>query len=130
MKWRLWVPVGVYIAIIFTLSSIPNLRPPVQVNNADKAAHFLEYGVFGLLLYRAARLTWSHRNAMIPFLFTVLVGLCVATCDELYQGSIPGRQKSANDALADFVGVTVAALIGQWIAHLWMENRRDVKAGS
>ena len=130
MKWRLWVPVGVYIAIIFTLSSIPNLRTPVGVTNADKAAHFLEYGLFGLLLYRAARLTWNRRHAMVPFLFTVLVGLCPATLDELYQGTVSGRQKSANDAAADLIGVTVAALIGQWIAHVWMQNRGEVKAGS
>jgi VanZ family protein len=130
VKWRLWVPVGVYIAIIFTLSSIPNLRTPVGVTNADKAAHFLEYGLFGLLMYRAARLTWSHRNAVIPFLLTVLVGLGVALCDELYQGTVPGRQKSATDAVADLIGVTVAALLGQWIAHAWMEKRGEVKAGS
>jgi VanZ family protein len=128
VTWRLWLPVACYAALIFTLSSIPNLRPPISVNNADKAAHFLEYAVFGLLLYRAARLTWQRPKAIVPIAFTILCGLVVATLDELYQGTVVGRQKSANDALADLIGVTVAALIGQWIAHVWILRRQEAGA--
>jgi VanZ family protein len=129
VNWRLWLPVACYAALIFTVSSIPDLRPPVTLTNGDKAAHFLEYGLFGLLLYRAIRLTWRHRKAVFPIVLTILIGLAVAVLDELYQGTVRGRQKSANDALADLIGVTLAALIGQWIAHVWMQNRREVNAG-
>ena len=117
-----------YAALIFTLSSIPNLTPPVHVNNADKVAHFLEYGLFGLLLYRAARMSWKERGVMFPIVFTIFIGLCVAVLDELYQGTVHGRQKSANDALADLFGVTLGALAGQAIARYWMQRRRGANA--
>jgi len=128
VNWRLWLPVALYAALIFTLSSIPDLTPPVRVNNADKAAHLLEYGLFGLLLYRAARMSWKDRSAVFPIVFTIFIGLCVALLDELYQGTVHGRQKSASDALADLIGVTLAALVGQGLAHLWMQRRRGVNA--
>jgi VanZ family protein len=128
--WRLWLPVAVYSALIFTLSSIPHLKAPVAVTNADKAAHFLEYCLFGVLLHRAARLTWKDRKAMFPITITILCGLAIAILDEFYQGTVPGRQKSAQDAVADLIGVTVAALVGQWIAHRWIQNRREMEAKS
>lgn len=128
MTWRLWLPVACYAALIFTLSSIPNLTPPVRVANADKLAHCLEYGCFGLLLYRATRLTWRDRSAVFPIVLTVLIGLTIAVLDELYQGTVHGRTKSVYDAMADVCGVTLAALVGQWIAHIWMEKRREVNA--
>jgi VanZ family protein len=124
--WRLWLPVAVYVAIIFTLSSIPYLKPPVLITNADKVEHFLEYGLFGLLLFRAFRGTWKDRTAIRAIVLTILSGLLVAVLDELYQGTVPGRQKSAFDALADVIGVTLAALLGLWITHTILARRPAV----
>ena len=109
--WRLWVPVVAYAALIFFLSSIPNLRPPVGVNNADKVAHFLEYALFGLLLFRAGRFTWIDRSAWLPIGFTVLTGTLVAMGDEVYQGYV-GRTQSFHDFLADLSGILAATMAG------------------
>jgi VanZ family protein len=121
--WRLWLPVAVYAALIFTLSSIPDLKPPLSVANGDKVAHFLEYGLFGLLLYRAFRNTWKDRTPILAIVFTILSGLLVATLDELYQGTVPGRQRSVFDAMADVIGVTLATLLGLWITRVIMARR-------
>ena len=50
---RYWLPVLVYVAIIFAVSSIANLTPPVRWKNADKLSHLIEYSALGFLLVRA-----------------------------------------------------------------------------
>src|SRR6266436_1096633 len=52
---RYWLPVLVYLTVIFSLSAQPNLRPPFEFQNSDKLCHLLEYGGLGLLLGRAVR---------------------------------------------------------------------------
>ncbi|HET9234179.1 MAG TPA: VanZ family protein [Candidatus Eisenbacteria bacterium] len=115
--WRLWGPVVAYAALIFVLSSIPNLKPPTDVTNADKAAHFLEYTLFGLLLFRAGRFTWSDRSVWLPIGFTIFTGLVVAMMDEVYQGRV-GRQQSFQDFLADSSGVLAATLAGYLVTRV------------
>ena len=50
---RYWLPVVVYVTVIFAVSSIANLSPPVRWSNADKFAHLSEYTALGFLLARA-----------------------------------------------------------------------------
>jgi VanZ family protein len=108
--WGRWLPVAAYIALIFVLSSIPYLTPPLHVNNADKLAHFMEYGGLGFLFARAwkgSRL--ARRGRFMVFLLTVLVGVTVGGLDELNQGHVPGRTKSLADLATDLSAVVVAA---------------------
>ena len=115
--WRLWVPVVAYAALIFVVSSIPNLKTPTDVTNADKAAHFLEYALFGLLLFRAGRFTWIDRSIWFCIAFTILTGTVVAMVDEVYQGHV-GRQQSFLDFLADMSGVLAATLAGSLVTRV------------
>src|SRR5262245_47241611 len=39
---RYWLPVLTYVAMIFTLSAQPHLRPPFHFQNADKVVHMTE----------------------------------------------------------------------------------------
>jgi CheY-like chemotaxis protein len=51
---RFWVPVFLWAAAIFCLSSVPaDYFPQIPVKHADKIVHFVEYAVFGWLLIRA-----------------------------------------------------------------------------
>jgi VanZ family protein len=109
--WRTWLPPAAYAALIFYLSSIPDLAPPVDMTNADKVAHFLEYGGFGLLLFRAAWREWGPRARTLAPLFTLGVGAATAALDELFQGTV-GRNRSAADWAMDVVGLAGAALVG------------------
>ena len=52
-----WLPVIVYVALIFTASSIPGRDIPTLFTNSDKLEHLAEYALFGLLL-GLAHLLW------------------------------------------------------------------------
>lgn len=113
-----WLPVAIYVALIFTLSSIPNLSPPGHVPNSDKVAHFLEYGTLGWLLSRAWHRTWGRR-AVAVVIGVVCVGGLTAAADELYQGTVAGRQQSLADWLTDLTGLLTALALAAW----WRRRR-------
>jgi VanZ family protein len=111
-----WLPVGAYLVLIFGLSSIPHLAPPGDIANSDKIAHFSEYAILGLLLFRA--LSAGGRSRTRAGWMAVLIGSVIAVLDELYQGTV-GRDRSAGDWAADTAGLAVAVLA--WITR---ERRR------
>lgn len=83
-----------------------------------KCAHFGNYFVFGLLLFRAIRVPekgWALRWAFLA----VLIAALYASSDEIHQIFVPSRGASIWDALLD----TSAATVAQWAA--WMATRRE-----
>ena len=107
---RYWLPVLVYVAIIFAMSSVANLSPPVPWRNADKAAHLVEYTLLGFLLVRAfygARIF----PAIVPCgLLAVVAGLATGIADEIFQAGVPGRVSSAADFRMDSLGVLLGVI--------------------
>jgi VanZ family protein len=101
----------VYVALIFALSSIANLAPPVTWRNADKLAHLCEYTLLGLLLARAWWGTRVFPAYVACALLAIITGLATGLADELYQAGVPGRVSSAADFLADGIGVTAGAIV-------------------
>src|SRR5262249_17594797 len=97
---RFWFPVLLYITLIFTISSVPNLRVPNFPGLSDKLVHACEYGVLGFLMVRALRGT-TMATSLPASLVAVLFGLGVALADELYQAYVPGRQSDPADFAAD-----------------------------
>jgi VanZ family protein len=108
---RFWFPVVLYSGIIFSVSSVPNLRPPIHVTNFDKIVHAIEYGILGILLVRAL----SATNPNWPFARLVLWTVCLAVLngasDEFHQSFVHGRECDIFDLLADTVGATVGACV-------------------
>jgi len=83
-----------------------------------KSAHFTEYFVFCLLLYRAVRAgrsgwRWSWGFAAL------LIAAGYSITDEMHQVFVPSRGPSAYDSLLDSAGAFVA-LIALW---LWFRRR-------
>lgn len=107
---RFWFPVLLYITLIFTLSSIPNLKIPDFPGLTDKLVHACEYGVLGFLVVRALRGT-TMATSVPAALVALLVGMGVALADELYQAYIPGRESDPLDFAADTTGLLVAGLL-------------------
>jgi len=107
--WRShWLPVALYVALIFSLSSIRRPPPTPGLLAEDKLLHLIEYGGLGLLLARAV---WAHGlRRDLTILFTVAGGSLVASLDELYQLTVPGRVGDLVDVVADVVGVVLAML--------------------
>ncbi|MEP7339076.1 MAG: VanZ family protein [Acidobacteriota bacterium] len=82
-----------------------------------KAAHFTEYGILALLLFRAfrgnSRLRWSWRWAIYAW----LVVAAYALSDEFHQTFTSQRTGSIYDSMIDTSGGTVALLL------VWLVSR-------
>jgi VanZ family protein len=117
-RWVLtWLPVLVYLTIIFTLSAQPNLASPFPFRNGDKVAHTLEYGGLGVLLVRAVRSRRGWDRPLAGGLLALVIGLVIAAADEKFQSFIPGRDSSVFDWMADAGGL----ILGQ-LAYLAMRR--------
>ena len=98
-----WVSVLAWAAVILGASSIQDLRTTTGgIEIRDKLAHFGEYFVFGWLVARCfEEYGWSTRKHL---LWTLAFGIFLGTLDELYQGFVPGRERSLLDLTADTMG--------------------------
>jgi len=111
----LWLPVALYVAFIFWLSSAPRPVPRfLRWSGADKLVHLCEYAPLGILLLRAfSRSMVSPRR---PFLWITvfLAGMMVGALDEFYQSFVPTRTSSIWDVSADVIGVCVGQILYSW----------------
>jgi VanZ family protein len=112
-----------YVALIFFVSSRPYLQPPgPEFPMKDKVAHTLEYGTLGLLLGFLIG-SQTTRSRWVGFFLAMATGATIAACDELFQGTIPGRQMDIHDWMADVIGLSLAA--GLVIASRRWSSRRE-----
>jgi hypothetical protein len=102
-----WLPVVAWAALIFALSSIPDLGTGLGGWDVvlRKSAHTLEYAILGALLARALLGTTRWWTWLAWF-----AGTAYAASDELHQHFVPGRQASVLDVVIDAVGVVVGVL--------------------
>lgn len=112
--WR-FVPMLTVMATIFLLShqagdsiSLPNI---IEI---DKFAHALIYGILAATaLYAVIPYKFTARRLLTGagvLLFCLLYGLS----DEFHQSFITGRESSAADVAADFLGATLTVLLWRW----------------
>lgn len=74
-----------------------------------KAAHFTEYFVLYVLLYRAMN---TKRDAGIKsFIWAIIILFLYACTDEFHQAFVPGRGPAFRDVLVDTCGGLTAFLI-------------------
>jgi VanZ family protein len=136
-----WWPAIVWSVVIFTMSTDtfsadhtkwvfePILRwliPGLAQSQYDyihhiirKCAHFSEYFVYLLLLYRALRGRQSGWRWMWG-LSALFIAAGYSLLDEFHQVFVPSRGPSIYDSLLDTVGAFVALLV-LW---LWFRRRR------
>lgn len=126
---RFWLPVLLYVALIFAASSVANLQPPQVFGSlSDKAAHAAEYGILGFLLVRAIRGTELLERSVPAGLVALIIGLAIGLSDELYQAHVPGRQSDPFDFLADSLGVAVAVVFFLALRGVTRARRRAQRA--
>jgi VanZ family protein len=118
---RWWLLVAAYVALIFILSAQPGLKLPGTWAYRDKVAHLTEYGILGLLVWRAARATWPEQKPLNRALLVWMGCMALGAMDEKFQAGIPGRDSSVYDWFADSTGALLAQLWG-----LSREMRREV----
>jgi VanZ family protein len=118
--FRYWLPALAYVALIFTLSSIPGLRSPLRFPNSDKLMHVCEYGILGLVLVRALRTIPGVGGVMAASVLALVIGSTVGAADEIFQRGVPGRESTPYDWAADTLGLA----IGQ-IGYVGFRRRRQ-----
>jgi VanZ family protein len=98
-----WLPVVLWAAVIFALSSVPDLGTGLGVWDTvlRKCAHASEYAVLAVLLYRAL-------GRELP---AFLIGLAYAVTDELHQEFVRGRHASPFDVSMDAAGLALGLLL-------------------
>jgi VanZ family protein len=110
-----WLLVVAWAAVIFVLSSVPNLGTDLGVWDTilRKAAHVSEYAVLGLLLLRAA-----GREAP-----AFLLGVAYAITDETHQHFVAGRHAAPVDVAIDSTGVLIGILVYAATRRRWTRQR-------
>src|SRR5438874_10808930 len=105
----LWMPVIVWAAVIFALSSIPSLSTGLGTWDTilRKGAHVTEYAILGALLLRAL-----GREPL-----ALAAGIGYAATDELHQHFVRGRHASPLDVGIDAAGVALGMV-------LWLRVRQ------
>ena len=102
-RLSLWVPVGVYCALIFALSSVSTV-PALPIRVGDKVAHALLYAGFGFLVTRA--LAGGPGRQVTPRAALAALAICAAygLSDEIHQLFVPRRMFDLTDLAADVAG--------------------------
>ena len=100
---RLWAPVVLWAAVIFSFSAVPDLGTGLGTWDLvlRKIAHACEFAVLGALLLRALH---DERAAFAA-------GVAYAISDEVHQLFVPGRVGSPLDVAIDSAGVAVGVLL-------------------
>ena len=113
MAWY-WLPVLLYAALIFYLSSLPH--PEEQLPDlllkkvSDKLLHFVEYGVLGVCGYRAFRWAAGPKAARHAILLAIVASSIYGMTDEIHQAFVPFRESSWLDWVADTIGGAIGAV--------------------
>jgi VanZ family protein len=91
-----------WVIFTFILTSIPKLPGVSGISHFDKIAHFLIYGVSGLLY--SCYLREGNLPKEMIFIYTVLLISLIGGIDEVHQRWVPFRVSSFSDLMADILG--------------------------
>ncbi len=122
---RLWLPVVIWMGVIFIGSSIGNMPKAggVAVDAiVHRTAHLLEFALLGWLLLRA--LCDGRPITRREIVITLIVVTLYGASDEFHQRFTPGRSSELSAVLFDAAGGLIG--LGAW---RW-KSRRAVKSGS
>jgi VanZ family protein len=105
-------------ALLFGLSSIPDLSFPVSVFSwDDKIQHVLAYMPLGFLLLRS--IVWQDQINRKKLWLAIVIGALYGATDEIHQHFVPGRFMDWTDAAADAAGV----MLGGCFFYLWRRRQ-------
>ena len=115
-------PALFYALLIFAVSGIPQVPPPLGFKLGDKGLHFIEYSIFSFLLFLAFYTSGKEFFKKNVVLLSSLIGIAYAFSDEIHQKFVPGRNCDPFDFLADCLGIIVVQIV------IWLYLKKGVKA--
>jgi VanZ family protein len=114
-----WVPILIYLLIIFIQSSYPSIKTP-RGSHLDKLLHLAAYAILGFLFARAYGASrWRGKTALIMIL-GVVSAASYGILDEVHQYFVPFRQADLLDVAADALGSLLGVGVYWWFA---LKNR-------
>lgn len=117
---KYWLPTLLWAFLIFNMSGRSSIHT-TDVYWQDfvfkKTAHFIEYFIFAVLIYRSLKNTTGFSKEKILILSFVIT-VFYAASDEFHQSFIPGREPRIRDVVIDAIGATTGLIALQKIDKL------------
>lgn len=125
--WRWWGPLGLYMALVFFVSSRP--RPRALDETPDLLLHGAAYFVLALLAVRALGKGLRERVSRAALYGGIAIAIGYGVTDEWHQSHVAGRVGSVVDVLYDGAGALMAgaALVLFWKAREEYIDRQSTK---
>ena len=125
--YRYYVPVLVWMGVIFLLSSQPTLGTSAETLSLGqfllrKGAHVFEYFVLGALLFRLFRF-YFPQNSHMTAAGVVLFSLPFALSDEAHQLFVAGRQGRVSDVGIDAIGIFLSLVFCLGVLPRWRRRK-------
>ena len=114
-----WTLILVYASIIFIFSSMPCPPQPVEAEDEfirmliTTIEHIFEYSILGFLLLAGFR-SGNGRMREKAILIAILTATIYGITDEIHQFFVPNRDSSILDVLANGIGASLGAFIGNF----------------
>ena len=110
-----WLPLLIYMLIIFIQSSYPTIDTPGP-SHLDKLFHLAAYALLGYLFARAYGASRLQRHMALIVILAIASASLYGVLDELHQSLVPQRRADPWDVGADFLG----SLIG--VGIYWLKS--------
>ncbi|MCM8795222.1 MAG: VanZ family protein [Candidatus Omnitrophica bacterium] len=110
---RFWLPVYVWMGIIFYFSSLPAEAIPHLFFYQDIFFHLFNYFLLVYFFSRAIKNTFYSLSFKKRVYFCIIFGIIYGLSDEFHQFFVPGRDMSMGDLLFDGLGSLLGSLFYQ-----------------
>lgn len=120
-----WLPVVVWMAVLFRLSSVPGSSLPGRFGTLG---HFVTYAILGALLVLALG---RGRQPGTTIALAVMIASLYALTDEFHQSFVPLRTPDVADWGVDTLGSFAGAWAVVWLARRvgeWRGRAEDERA--
>ena len=109
---RFWLPVLIYLALIFILSSFSApIFAETPIPFLDKLFHMVEYALLGFLFIRGFKNSPLSLSSVKFISLAVALSTLYGMSDEFHQYFVPNRDASLADILFDCIGSMIGSTI-------------------